>query len=60
MAASEAQKRASAKYQREKVKQVNVKFSPNELDMFEWLGAQGGTMSGTIKALIRKEMGGNI
>lgn len=60
MAASEAQKRASAKYQREKVKQVNVKFSPNELGMFEWLEAQGGTMSGTIKALIREKMSENL
>ena len=60
MAATEAQKRASAKYQREKVKQVNVKFSPNEMDMYEWLEEQGGTMSGTIKALIRKEMGENV
>ena len=60
MAVSEAQKRASAKYQREKTKQVNVKFSPNETGMYEWLESQGGTMSGTIKALIRKEMSGNI
>lgn len=49
MAATEAQKRASAKYQREKTKQVNLKFSPNEMDMYEWLQSQQGTMSGAIK-----------
>lgn len=56
MAATEAQKRASAKYQREKTKQVNIKFSPNEMELYRWLGAQDGTMSGTIKALVRAEM----
>lgn len=56
MAATEAQKRASAKYQREKTKQVNLKFSPNEMDMYDWLSKQGGTMSGTVKALIKKAM----
>lgn len=35
MSATEAQKRASAKYQREKTKQVNLKFSPNEMDLFD-------------------------
>lgn len=56
MAATEAQKRASAKYQREKTKQVNLKFSPNEMDMYDWLAGQGGTMSGTVKSLIKKAM----
>lgn len=56
MATTEAQKRASAKYQREKTKQVNLKFSPNEMDMYEWLQLQQGTMSGAIKALIREKM----
>lgn len=56
MASTEAQKRASAKYQREKTKQVNLKFSPNEMDMYEWLASQEGTMSGTVKALIKTEV----
>lgn len=60
MATSEAQKRASAKYQREKVKQVNVKFSPNEMSMYEWLESQSGTMSGMIKALIREKMSESV
>lgn len=56
MAVSEAQKRASAKYQREKTKQVNVKFTPNDMELYEWLTSQDGTASGTIKALIRSAM----
>ena len=47
MASTEAQKRASAKYQREKTKQVNLKFSPNEMDMYRWLTERDGTASGT-------------
>lgn len=56
MTVSEAQKRASAKYQREKTKQVNVKFTPNDMELYEWLMSQEGTASGTIKTLIRKAM----
>ena len=56
MPSSEAQKRASAKYQREKTKQVNLKFSPNEMYMYEWLKLQDDAMSTTVKDLIRKEM----
>lgn len=56
MTATDAQKRASAKYQREKTRQVNLKFSPNEMELFEWLERQDGTMSGTVKGLIRAEM----
>lgn len=56
MASTEAQKRASAKYQREKTKQVNLKFSSNEMDLYQWLEGQEGTLSGTIKGLIRAQM----
>jgi hypothetical protein len=56
MASTEAQKRASAKYQREKTKQVNLKFSPNEMEMYRWLTEHDGTASGTVKDLIRKAM----
>lgn len=56
MASTEAQKRAAAKYQREKTKQVNLKFSPNEMDMFEWLATQDQPMSTTVKQLIREKM----
>lgn len=57
MASAEAQKRASAKYQREKTRQVNLKFSPREMDLYRWLEGQGGTMSGALKQLIRDEIG---
>lgn len=60
MAATEAQKRASAKYQREKTKQVNLKFSPNEMDLYDWLDSQEGTKSGAVKDLIRKAMAEEI
>ena len=50
MPTTEAQRRASAKYQREKTRQVNLK-------LYDWLAAQGGTMSGTLKRLIRDAMG---
>ena len=56
MASTEAQKRAAAKYQREKTKQVNLTFSPNEMDMYEWLSSQDVAMSTVVKTLIRKEM----
>lgn len=52
---TEAQRRANAKYQREKMKQINVKFSPNEYDLWEWAKAQGDNASGYIKGLIRKD-----
>lgn len=56
MAATEAQKRASAKYQREKTEQVNLKFSPNEMELYRWLESRDGTPSETIKALICAQM----
>lgn len=56
MSATEAQKRASAKYQREKTKQVNLKFLPNEMDLFGWLKAQDAPVSTTAKRLIREEI----
>jgi hypothetical protein len=56
MTATEAQKRASAKYQREKTKQVNLKFSPNEIELFDWLKSQDMPASTVIKQLIKKEM----
>ena len=56
MTATEAQKRASAKYQREKTKQVNLKFSPNEIELYNWLKAQEIPASTVIKNLIRREI----
>lgn len=60
MTTTEAQKRASAKYQKNcLVGQVNMKFSPREADMWEWLNSRGGTLSGYIKGLIRADMEAN-
>ena len=52
---SEAQKKATAKYRREKLKQVVVTFSPRDADLYEWLSAQP-SKAGTIKRLLREEM----
>lgn len=53
---TDAQRRASAKYQATKTKQINLKFSPQEQDLYEWVKAQGGTASGCIKNLIREKI----
>lgn len=55
MPVSDAQKRASAKYDKENMKRVTVVFSPNERDLCEYLSGKG-SMSGYIKELIRKDM----
>lgn len=44
---------------REKTKQVNLKFSPNEMDLFDWLKAQDAPVSTTVKRLIREEIDRN-
>ena len=55
MPASEAQKRANAKYRRKHVKQVVVSFYPKETDVFKYLQTKGNK-SGYIKDLIAKDM----
>lgn len=55
MSASEAQKRASAKYRREHVKQVVVSFYPAEADILKHLQGQSNK-AGYIKDLIRRDM----
>ena len=55
VATTEAQKRARDKYNREKMKQKIVRFSPNEMDLYHHLEAQPSQM-GYIKSLIRKDM----
>lgn len=52
---SEAQKRASAKYNKEKMVQRVVRFSPRERDLLEYLDSKGNR-AGYIKSLIRKDM----
>ncbi len=53
---SDAQKRASAKYQRLNTKQINLKFSPNEIELYEWVKSQSDAASTVVKNLIRKAM----
>lgn len=55
MAVSEAQKRASEKYRKEKVKQFAVRFYPSEASVWEHLQAQPNK-AGYIKGLIEADM----
>ena len=52
---SEAQKRATAKYQKEKMKQIAVRFSPNEMDVYDYIKSQQN-IAGYIKRLVREDM----
>ena len=52
---SEAQKRAVAKYQKEKMKQLSIRFSPNEMDLFDHIKSQPN-IAGYVKELVRDEM----
>jgi len=53
---SEAQRRANAKYRKESMKQVTVRFSPNESDVYEYLKGHDN-VAGHVKRLIREDMG---
>lgn len=55
MPLSDARKRANAKYAKEKVRQVGLKFYPAESDIYEWVKAQDN-VQGYVKALIRADM----
>lgn len=55
MVVTEAQKRANAKYKRDKTKTALVRFYPSEAKLYEWLNSQENKM-GYIKHLIRKDM----
>ena len=52
---SESQKRATAKYQKEKTKSVSIRFLPSDMELFYWLKSQPN-QAGYIKELIRKDM----
>ncbi len=56
MAQTEAQKRASAKYQKSSTKSVSIRFMPGDADLLAWLDAQPNK-AGYVKALIREDMG---
>ncbi len=55
MATSEAQKRANARYQKQSVRQMSLKFAPPEYDLLNWIKAQGNA-SGYLKGLVRADM----
>ena len=55
MAYSEAQKRATLKYRREKTTNITVTFYQKEADIYEWLQKQPNKQ-GYIKSLIRADM----
>ena len=59
MAISEAQKRASKKWDKENMVQRVVRFSPRERDLLEHLDAQPNK-AGYIKQLIRADMEGRV
>lgn len=56
MAMSEAQKRANLKYQKEKTKQIAIRFSPQEMDVYDFIRSQPN-IAGYIKGLVREDMG---
>ena len=55
MSVSDAQRRATAKYQKEKMKQIAIRFSPNEMDVYNHIKAQEN-IAGYIKSLVREDM----
>lgn len=59
MATSDAQKRASAKYDKEHMVRRTVVFSPNERDLLKHLDSQPNK-GGYLKALIRADMEGRV
>lgn len=59
MPVSDAQKRANAKYRREKMKQMSVRFSPHEMDLYEHIRAQDNA-AGYIKRLVREDMARDV
>lgn len=52
---SEAQKRATAKYQKEKTRQLNVRFFEDEYELLDWAKSQESTAA-YVKRLIREDM----
>ena len=52
---SESQKRATAKYQKEKTRSVTIRFLPSDMDLYEFLKSQPN-QAGYIKELIRRDM----
>ncbi len=55
MVTTDAQKRASIKYQKANVKRVVLAFAPPEHDLYLWLHSHNN-VSGYVKRLIREDM----
>lgn len=55
MTVSEAQKRASAKYEREKVRKYILKFYPSDYELLDYLRTKEN-MAGFLKDAIRADM----
>lgn len=55
MAASDAQKRANAKYIKQHVKTINVRFYPKDAEVYERAKSQENA-SDYIRRLIREDM----
>lgn len=55
MPRTDAQRRATAKYNRDKVKAVNLRFYPSESDIYAHLAEQPNKQ-GYVKDLIRADM----
>lgn len=55
MALTDAQKRALAKYEREKVKNIRVRFYPKDAELYEFVKAQEN-MNGLVLQLLRAEL----
>lgn len=52
---SDAQKRANKKYRQSRVKQFNLQFYPDDMDLYEWFKGQSDKGK-LIKRLLRDEM----
>lgn len=52
---TEAQKNATKKYRREKMKGLSIRFSERELDLLDFVKAKPNT-AGYVKGLIRQAM----
>lgn len=55
MALTDAQKRAKAKYSREKVTKITIEFYPSDADLLQKVQEQE-SKQGYIKELIRKDI----
>lgn len=55
MAESEAQRRATLKYRREKTKQLAMRFYPDDMELWEHLEKQP-SKAAYVKRLIREDM----